>query len=188
MAWTTPKTFSADAALTASELNTYLRDNQDWLKDALTTHGIESDSVVQVLKGARYGCSAYTESFTASDQEDRSVPFTTGEEEWDDAGFHNDTYQSRFTVPTAGTYECKLWVQFAANGTGVRQAWFEKNGADEYNRIRIATASSSVTTNIYVSVELELAANDYIIHRVRQNSGSSLDCRARASIRRIAVS
>lgn len=35
MVWTTPKTFVVEAVLTASEMNTYLRDNTAWLKDII---------------------------------------------------------------------------------------------------------------------------------------------------------
>jgi hypothetical protein len=187
VAWTAPKTFTASSALTASELNTHLTANLTWLKDALAVIGQDSDSVAQVLQSARYGCSAYRSGVSVGDATDVAIQFETSDEVWDDAAFHDGVNKARFKAPTAGTYEVKAWAQFAANGTGRREIWFEVNGSDEYNRLRIPTTGSAASTNIFTACEIELSANDYVVMRARQSSGSTLDVNARFSIRRIAV-
>jgi len=115
------------------------------------------------------------------------VQFDT--EEWDDAGFHSTvTNVQRVTIPTggAGRYIFDSWTSFEANSTGRREAWFEKNGATEYNRVRLP-ANSNVATSFSNSVELSLNVGDYVVVRVRQNSGGDLDVDARLQVRRTAV-
>ena len=185
MAWTVPKTFAGGSALTAAELNTYLRDNTAWLKDALTTHGITSDSAVQPIKVAGYGCSLTIGSQNISSDVDTALLFDT--EEWDDAAFHHPSIATwRITIPSAGRYLFNAWVRFDSNATGHRSTYFELNGVTEYNRIRIPAASGA-TTGISNIVELDLEANDYVGLRVRQNSGSTLAVAARYQVRRVAV-
>lgn len=186
MSWSSPKTWAA-GAVTATEMNTELRDNLAWLKAALTTHGITSDSTVGALLSARYGASMTKTSQSVADATDVAIQFDAANEEWDDAAFHNDTAKARFTIPADGTYALSAWAQFEANGTGRREVWFEKNGTDAYNTIRLPTTGSVASTNLYVAVEVECVAGNYFILRCRQSSGSSLDVNARFQIRRIAL-
>jgi hypothetical protein len=186
MAWSAPKTWTAGAA-TSAEFNSELRDNLIWLKAALTTHGITSDSIVGALLGARYGASMTATSVAVADATDVAISFDAANEEWDDAAFHNDVNKARFTIPADGTYALSAWVQYEADDQGFRAVWFEKNGTDAYNTIRTPTTGAAVSTNIYVAVEVECVAGDYFVMRCRQSSGSTLDVNARFQIRRIAA-
>ena len=185
--WTTPKTWGA-GAVTAAEFNEQLRDNQTWLKDTLTTHGLTSDTTPKVLLSARYGVSL-TASVSVNTGVDDSIDFTT--EEWDDAAFHsNSVNTARITIPTGGdgTYEVKGWGQFSDGGTGLRSIWFEVNGATSYSRVRVPATGGSTNTGIYTSDEIELVAGDYVRLFARHNEGGTLSsCEFRFKARRVAV-
>ena len=104
--WTTPKTYGAGSALTASELNTYQRDNQTWIKDALTTHGITSDSTVQHVKSDYAGVSAYrSSSLTLPANTWTLVPFSDYILA-DNADMHTPG-SGLFYAPTTAEYEVK---------------------------------------------------------------------------------
>jgi hypothetical protein len=187
--WTTPKTWVAGSALTAAELNEQVRDDLTWVKDALTVHGITSDTTPQAIKSDRYGVSMSGDD-TAADATDAAISFGNSTEEYDDAGFHSEnTNTSRITIPTggAGTYVFTAWVSFESNATGRREAWIEKNGATSYNRTRIATSGAGATTAFTVSCDIRCQVGDYFVVRVRQNSGSTLNVSARFQARRVAV-
>ena len=185
MAWTTPRVWTS-GAVSAADMNE-TSDNLDWLKAALTTHGVTSDSVVGVLQTARYGVSAAVTSFAIPDATDKAVDFASADE-WDDDDFHDPASQNdRFFAPVTGTYVCTGWGKFDADSSGYRQGWVEKNDTTEYNKISVASAGGAVATSVMVVVELELTANDYLNLRLRQNTGSSLDADARFQMRLIAV-
>ena len=187
MAWTTPRTWSAGSAVTAASLNTDIRDNENWIKDALTAHGITSDTTPQPLKTGGYGVSVTVDSVNLGDASEVAIQFDT--EEWDDASFHsNVTNNQRITIPTGGDgrYLFNGWVSIESNSNNRREAWFEKNGATEYNRARIQ-AISGAATSFSTTVELSLVAGDYVVLRAKQNSGGTLTCQARLQARRISV-
>jgi hypothetical protein len=191
MAWSAPKTWTAGAA-TSAEFNTEIRDNLLWLKAALTTLGQTSDSELRAILSAGYGASMTKTSQSVADATDVAISFDAADEEWDDAAFHNDTNKARFTIPATGTYELKVWVQFAAvsgdsAGSSRREVWFEKNGVDEFNRVRIGNTGAVAATAITNAVDVEAVAGDYFVVRVRQTSGSTLNANARYQIRRIAA-
>ena len=74
--WTTPKTYSGGSELTASELNTYQRDNQTFLKDTLTTHGMTSDSSVSHVKTDYVGVQPYrTANLTVTPSQWQLMPY-----------------------------------------------------------------------------------------------------------------
>ena len=185
MAWTTPRTWTS-GAVSAADMNE-TSDNLDWLKLALSIHGITSDSVVGTLQTTRYGVSSAVTSFAIPDATDKAVDFASADE-WDDADFHDPAVQNdRFFAPVTGTYDIKGWGKFDANSTGYRQAWVEKNDTTEYNKLSVVSAGGAVATGIFVAVELYLTANDYLNLRLRQNTGSSLNADARFQMRLIAV-
>lgn len=69
MAWTSPKTWSSEP-LTSSDLNTYVRDNQDYLKDRL------DNSVSKIITGTT-ALSTSSENFVDIDSEKLSITLTT---------------------------------------------------------------------------------------------------------------
>ena len=54
-------------------------------------------------------------------------------------------------------------------------------------RVRFAPSTTTVPTSFTNAVELDLEANDYVILRARQSSGSTLAVAARYQVRRVAV-
>ena len=69
MVWTSPKTWSSEP-LTSSDLNTYVRDNQDHLKDRL------DNSVSKIITGTT-ALSTSSETFVDIDTEKLSISLTT---------------------------------------------------------------------------------------------------------------
>ena len=183
--WTTPKTYSGNTGLSASELNTYQRDDLTWLKDALATHGISSDSTIGTLLTARKGASLYVATWSVADTTDVAIQFADADASWDDANFHTDLTPARAHIPVDGTYGIIGYLSFEGDPSGRREGWIEVNLADTHFRSRIPAASGAATAFNIVG-ELELSKGDYIILRARQNSGSSLDVAARLTIRLIA--
>lgn len=186
-AWTSPKTWSAGAAVTAAELNAEVRDNLKNIDERLTVQGITSTSTVQPVLSARYGWSAYTETFDCNDGVDKAVQFAESDEEFKSiAGMHTDSAAARW-FPGGGSYDFHVsaWVQFAANGTGRREVWLERSDGTEYNRLRIPTTGSAASTNIQCVADITLNAGQYLIMYIRQSSGSTLSCNARIQAHRI---
>jgi hypothetical protein len=89
------------------------------------------------------------------------------------------TNNTRFTVPTGkdGKWRFTATTEFAANGSGVRAYAFKKNGtqlADRYGGVYRSASPTYATLNT-TTVDLLLAAADYIEHLVYQESGGSLN-------------
>ena len=185
MAWTTPKTYSA-GALTAAEMND-ISENLTWIKDALATTGIVSDTVVGSLLSSRYGASAYNSSFAIDSGIDKSVIFAESDEQWkDDAGMHSDSAAARwYTGGQAGTYQFIGLVGFATNTSGRREVWFEKNDSSSTmdNIVRIPP-STGASTNVLCVTEMTMTGGDYVKLMAKQTSGSQLTgCIARITMR-----
>ena len=185
MAWTVPKTWTS-GAVTAGEFNEQIRDNSDWLKDALTLHGITSDSVVGALLTARYGVSAAITNFSVPTATDKAVDFTAADE-WDDDNFHDPaTSNDRFYIPDDGTYLLIGHALFEADEDGYRQVFIRKNDGSDYNKVSVPSLGPTVRTGITTSIEMELVTDDYLNLRCRHSAGGALDVDARFSVRRIA--
>ena len=185
MAWTTPKTWSAGAALTKAELDEQIRDNTQWLKDAFTAIGQTSDSTFGQLKTAAYGCMLNrTAAQSITDSTDTAVTFPTGSmtEELDTDGLHSGaTNTARITIPAGGdgVYLVGGNVRWETNATGARVLWVEYNGSAGTGTVitesRIAPSGSATQTSQLVSTVYLLASGDYVTMNVRQTSGSAKD-------------
>ena len=109
--WTTPKTYSGGSELTASELNTYQRDNQTWLKDALTANGITSDTT-----HTRYtGCMVTRDTLQALPASVTTQVIWTAEP-WDSDGYFTLGNAGWVTIPVGsdGDYEVAYTVTTTA--------------------------------------------------------------------------
>lgn len=84
------------------------------------------------------------------------------------------TNNSRLTCRTAGKYLIAGNFEWAANATGFRHGWIALNGTGSYGYDKRAASSSGTTTNTCVIV-LDLAVNDYVELKCRQDSGGNLD-------------
>ena len=185
MSWSTPPTWTA-GPLSSTQLQE-LSDDLAWLKAALTTTGITSDSVISTLLGARYGASAYNSSIDIDSGIDKSISFAESDEQWkDDAGMHTDSAPARwYTGGQAGTYQFVGLVGFATNTSGRREVWFEKNDTSSTmdNIVRIAPATGA-STNVLCVTEMTMTGGDWVKLMAKQTSGSELTgCIARVTMR-----
>lgn len=191
MAWTSPLTWVAGSAITAAQLNAHVRDNESWLKDALTVHGITSDTTLQPLKGALYGVRVRrTANQTISDATDTLVLFPTASmtEDFDSHAFHDGaTNTGRLTVPSGGDgyYLIGGAILFAANATGHRQVWVEVNGSAGTGTEIVRESDEAYATvggRINITTVYQLAAADFVTLNVRQTSTGNLDLTASAQL------
>lgn len=184
MAWTAPKTWSS-GTLSSAELNEQIRDNETWLKAALTAIGQTSDSTFGQLKSAAYGCILNrTAAQSISDSTDTAITFPTGSvtEELDTDGMHSgSTNTARITVPAGGSgvYLIGGNVRWETNATGARVLWAEYNGSAGTGTViaesRIASSGGATQTSQLVSTVYLLADGDYVTMNVRQTSGGARD-------------
>lgn len=177
MAWTTPKTWSAGAGITASELNTHIRDNENWLKGAFTQLNVTSDSakakITPALCGARVYKAADQSITTATD-----TAVNLDSEFFDSDTFHdNATNNTRITIPASmgGYYMIGGNVLWASNATGQRQCYLRKNGS--LGTVIATTSLPAVAATVAhqnVSTLYQFAAADYMELIVFQSSGGNL--------------
>lgn len=91
------------------------------------------------------------------------------------AGMHsNVTNNSRITIPDAGWYHVEMAAAFASNATGSRGIALHKNGAANANGGSLIQAVSGDGTFVHYSVDLKLAAADYLETVLFQRSGGAL--------------
>jgi hypothetical protein len=178
LAWTTPKTWSS-AAITASEFNTHIRDNENWLKSALAQLNVTSDSakakITPALVGARVTRSA-DQSITTATQ--TAIAYDSETAGFDSDAFHdNATNNSRITIPSSfdGYYIFGSSIQFASNATGYRQVNLQLNGATPLAVDSLPIVAATIDTRITTSGLRSFAATDYIETIVTQTSGGNLN-------------
>lgn len=159
MSWTTPITWATNDGITASLLNTHLRDNESFLYSPPRFRVY--NSLAEAIPNA---------AFTAA---------TFDSERFDTNGMHSTSVNTgRATCQTAGAYLLGGGVEWAANATGVRAAALRINGTTfigteaHMTRTDGGTAGSSTVT-LYA-----LAATDYVELLVYQSSGGSLNVNA----------
>jgi len=125
------------------------------------------------------GC-LLNKSATQSIAHDAEAIVSYNQETFDTDGFHdNSTNNTRITVPSGkgGYYLFYGNYHFASNSTGVRMAYFIKNGAggaiQGSQTLLGATASNVFITNN--AILINLTAGDYLEMAVQQTSGGSLN-------------
>lgn len=97
-------------------------------------------------------------------------------EHYDTHDFHdNVTGNSRFTIPTGlgGKYRLAARLEWSANASGVRDLDFMVNGSTRYGGDTRA-GFATYTSVSFSTVDLVLAAGDYVETRGYQDSGSTL--------------
>lgn len=116
----------------------------------------------------------------------QSIPSTTWTvvtfpaEVFDTDGMHdNSTNPTRITIPAglAGKWSFTATTKLAGGGGNLRAVAWKKNGADLDPRYgsNYGVPSPTDFTVRTVSVDLDLAAGDYIEHRIRHDNGSALN-------------
>ena len=188
MGWTAPKTWTSTTH-TAAELNEQVRDNETWLKSALSTIGQTSDSTLGQIKSAAYGCVLIrTADQTIANDTDVAVTFPTGSmtEELDSDGFHSGASNTaRITIPSGGQgwYDIGACVAFDSDADGYRSVWAELNGQAGTGTSIIrnqVTAGSAIVFTMNISGFYLLAAGDYVTLNVHHTAGASLALKATA--------
>jgi hypothetical protein len=161
MAWTSPKTWAVGNVLTASEMNTYVRDNTAFLNAPPSTR-VYNNAAISV-----------------NNTTNTTLTFNT--ERWDTDTMHNTvTNTSRLTATTAGLYHIYANISWASNATGYRVMTIVLNGATTIANVDQRAVDGAITTHV-VSTEYSLAATDYVEVVVYQNSGGALNVAAGAN-------
>jgi hypothetical protein len=158
MAWTTPPTFVATNPLTAAQLNTYLRDNTNYLfSNVVNPPGAKSH------KTANQGIATATWSGSALDTSD-----------YDTDTLHN-VATGTFTFNTQGTYICVGTCQFANSNVGLRGIRLNKNSGTLISSNFDGAPSSTLNCNLAVTGIQQFNSTDTLQCEVYQNSGGSLN-------------
>lgn len=161
--WTDPKTWTVEELLRAADLNTYLRDNLEYLYDA-------PRSAVRL-----------TSAQEVANATDHTIA-------WDEAVWdsHGDMWDaggpSKITITRAGVYSIhlsSLWEGTASGGK--RAAYLHVNGTRRRGFYSVS-ADGVDPVEMSTSVETNLADGDELDVRVRQLSGTALDLQATRTV------
>lgn len=164
MPYTPMKTWGSET-LTSSDMNTYLRDNIEYLKGV--ADGV-AFSGVQLTR---------TAATSISDSSETTITWTT--EVLDYGGWWASG--TNIVVPAgaipSGYTTIALAVnartKFAANGTGARRIKVKKNGT-EFGSVSLSGISGE-TVDLQLAELVTVVATDVLIFTVYQTSGSALD-------------
>jgi hypothetical protein len=85
------------------------------------------------------------------------------------------TNNSRLTCRTTGTYMIIGFAEWAANATGIRNAYLRVNGATVVNYDQRQAVTGGDITAATVSAHYQLTATDYVELIVLQSSGGALN-------------
>jgi hypothetical protein len=167
MAYTTPATSVAGTVLTASYLNTYVRDNVSWLA---------TDSPA---------CRAYNNAAFTHNSSGNWLAVTLNSERFDNAAMHSTSVNTaRFTVPTGGDgkYLMAGSLGWASNATGEREIGLGINGIATFAALQGgALANSSINANCSAMAVYQMAAADFYQMCAFQSSGGSLNVSTQAN-------
>lgn len=149
----TPKTFSVNEVLTASTMNTEIRDAQKFLLDPPRVFA-QNVTAISVPNAAYAAVALITEQY-------------------DTDGMHDTvTNNSRFTCITPGLYDLKAMIYWTSNSTGMRGAQIRLNGA---TALSYDFRPSQATLIQQTCVDWYLNAGDYVELLAYQNSGAALN-------------
>lgn len=172
MAWTAVRTWVAGEIVTASIMNTHIRDNSQYLFDQIATPD-------------RPGCKAY-HSAAQSINTATATALAFDSEDFDSDAMHSTvTNNTRITIPTGkgGKYNVWGFNQWQANATGNRQLSVRKNGvATDLLLMFQVSLGGGASMMQSLAGELSLAAGDYVEMFVTQNSGGALNATQAANL------
>jgi hypothetical protein len=167
MAFTTPATAVAGNILTASWLNTYVRDNVAWSA---------TDSPA---------CRAYNNATISHSSTGNWQAVTLNSERFDNAAMHSTSSNTeRITVPSggAGKYLVAGNLAWLQNATGQRQLGIGVNGVATFAAVQGGPiVSGTVNTNLAVMAVYSMAVADYFAMGGFQDSGGALDMTSQAN-------
>jgi hypothetical protein len=156
MAWNTPKTWNVGDILTASDMNTYVRDNTAFL-NAPPSARVYNDANISI-------------------NNDTTTALTFNTERFDTDTIHNtSTNTNRLTCQTAGLYLIYGCVSWAANNAGSRSATIRLNGSTIIAVSSILNLGAADLPRNVLSTVYSLSASDYVELTAYQNSGGALN-------------
>jgi len=167
MAYTTMKTWAALAVLTASEMNTYLRDNMDYVKDRL-------DGLA--LSGVTASRSASSQSIPNTT--DTNIIFTSVSVEvndWWTSG--TNVIVPVGTVPGSATSVGALIfasIKYADNATGKRRVAIYRNGT-LVSRKTVDAIGAGDDTDVETMSFTTMVDGDIFTLQAYQSSGGALN-------------
>lgn len=124
---------------------------------------ITSDKSVRVYDGSTQSISNNSRTAVAFDTEN-----------YDTAEMHDPSDNTKLTAKTAGKYLMTASIGFSANATGEREAWI--NHSADGDIAGASRAGEGDRTNyLTVSTVYDMAADEYVVLQVYQNSGGSLN-------------
>lgn len=160
-----PRTWTTNEIVTATHLNTEIRDTQNYLlrppgvrAQRTTTQSLTSGTAAAVI-------------FNAADQ-------------WDYDAMHDPAVNpSRITINTAGNYLLVSSLEFAAQTTaaGIRQVYWRLNGGTVIGGVEtqpMTSAFNSLPVAVSSSAIARLVVGDYVELMALQTSGGSLNINA----------
>ena len=163
--WSTPKTWAVGEALTANDMNTYVSDNLDYLKET-------GEIGARVYNSANISIphSTYTE-------------LTFDSERYDPDDMHSIVSNTgRITINEAGRYLIGGNVYFATHPTGNRALMVDHYPSGGGGPIIIAFGNLAGVSGMYTAMNVnttyELAAGDYLTLEAYQSSGGALNISA----------
>lgn len=162
MAWTTSRTWTIFDVATSSLLNTYLRDNTNFLHDPPgASWTLTTATAISVATGSTFA--AFTGSMGAGTVE-----------LWDTDTMHSTSSNAgRITVKTAGTYNIVGNGQWASNATGLRRLAIFWNGT-VHTGVNCPNGSA-ITVEQSIRAVINASVNDYFELGGAQNSGGALN-------------
>lgn len=158
MAWTTPKTWTVGELLTAADLNTYIRDNSDFLA--------ETPKVAVRLTS------------TQSVPDDTTTTVSWDEAVWEtDASMWDGASPTKIVIPRDGLYDIDCHVKWAtsADPTDEREIKILVEGSERINGTAIPTATHAHSLQL---LSTNLATDDEIEIQVTQATGGALNMQA----------
>lgn len=169
MAWTAPRTWASNEAVTSSNMNTYVSDNLRWLNE-LRPRAAMAGSLT-VANGSTFA----TPSYVATTSEWNDVTINVG-------GVYTAVNNFYGTAATPGAYMVTCHVIFAADADGKRGVCLSSGAAGSgviYAQETIENIGATEVPAVSVAslVQLGPAAKVYI--GIRQNSGASMTCAVR---------
>lgn len=161
MAWTTQKTWVTGEVLTAPDLNTYVRDDMNYLYNGreLASAGIS-------------GAQSIANNTTTY------IPLAA--ESLDNANMHDPvTNNSRITLVNAGVYLALGSVAWAASAAGtIRQGQIRRNRTSTEAEITADPNGASAVVSYMVPALNQYSATDYLELAVTQDTGGALNVTA----------
>ena len=178
MAYSTPPTFSAGAALAAADLNTLGT-------DIAYLYGIQQGltfSAAQVRRAASQNIDDSTETAISFDTETLDVGG------WYSSG--TDVVVPAGAIPAGATsigIDLRGLINYASNSTGKRQIHLQKNGSD-VDALGVSALDGGDNTTLSMSAVTTAEAGDIFTLVAKQTSGGALNvAAARFTVLRLGV-